>query len=93
MHEGSYKRDLKFDLFATQRGRGRQSRDLVKRAPKLFDRLNQGGARCGPLPRLTPQTSGFFNQASPCAVPRHNLRLVFSNIHESAFESFGDAGM
>ena len=32
MDEWGYERDLKLDLFATQRGRGGQGRDLVERA-------------------------------------------------------------
>ena len=93
MNERGYERDLKFDLFATQRGRGRQRRDLGKSARKLLGSFNQGRARQRPFSGLTPQTGSFFDQASLSAVTRQNLRLVLSNVGEPAFEIFGNAGM
>src|SRR5262249_44681516 len=36
MHEWGYERDLKLDLFAAQRGRGREGRDLGKRPRQLL---------------------------------------------------------
>jgi hypothetical protein len=36
-----YERDLEVDLLATQSGRGRQVRDLRKRAVELSSRLDQ----------------------------------------------------
>jgi hypothetical protein len=41
MHEWIYERDLKLDLLATQRGSGRQGRDLGKRAGDLLRGFNQ----------------------------------------------------
>ena len=93
MHERGYERDLKLDLFSTQRGRGRQPCDLGERARKLFDRLNQGGARHGPLSGPAPQSSGFFVQASLRAVTCQYLRLVLDNVGEATFDGFHDAGM
>jgi len=54
MDEWSYERDLKFDFFATRRGRGWQGRDRVKRAGELRYRFYQRRARQRPLSRLTP---------------------------------------
>ena len=61
MDQWGYERDLKPDLFATQRGRGGQGRNLVKCAGKLNCRLNQCRALKRPLSRLTPQTCGLLD--------------------------------
>ena len=45
MDEWVYKRHLKPDLFAAQRGSGRQGRNLVKPAAELRRGLNQRRAR------------------------------------------------
>ena len=90
---GVDERDLELDLFATQRRSGGQGRDLVKRACKLLDGFDQRRARQRPLSGLAPQTRSFLDQASLSAVTRQNLRLVFGDFSEVAFESFGDAGM
>ena len=54
MDERGYERDLKLDLFAAQRGRGGQGRDLVESACELLYGLNQRRALQRPLSRFAP---------------------------------------
>jgi hypothetical protein len=93
MHERGYERDLKLDLFATHRGRGRQGRDLVECAGELRYRLNQRRAFERPLSRFAPQERGLLDQSGFGAVTRQQLGLAFGDLRELAFECFGDAGM
>jgi hypothetical protein len=59
--EWGYERDLKLDLFATQRGRGGQGRNLVERKRDLLYGFNQCRALRRPLSRFAPQPSGFLD--------------------------------
>ena len=93
MEKRGYERDLKLDLFATQRGCRRYRRDLRKSASKLLYRFNEGGARQGPLSGFAPQSCGLFDQTTLSAVPRQDLRLVLDNVGETAFKCFGNAGV
>jgi hypothetical protein len=55
---------------------------------ELLCRLNQRGARQRALSRSAPQSGGFFNQASLCAMTRQQLGLVLGNLRKLAFEGF-----
>ena len=93
MEQRGYERDLKLDLLATQRGRARQGRKLVKRARKLRHSFDQCRTLQRPLSRLAPQARSLFDQSGLGAMTRQQLRLVFGNLRELAFKCFGDTGM
>jgi hypothetical protein len=80
-------------LLATQSGRGRQVRDLRKRAVELSSRLDQRGARQRPLSRFAPQPYSFLDQPSVGVVTREQFRLVLSNLGKVFLKSIGDASM
>ena len=93
MEERGYERDLKFDLFATQRRRGRQGRNLAEGTGELLGSFDQGRALQRPLSRLAPKARGLLDQASLGAVTRQQLRLALGDLGELAFECFGYSGM
>ena len=70
MDEWGYERDLKLDLFATQRGRGGQCRYLVEGAGELFGSFDQRRAHQRPLPRFAPQKRRLLNQPGLSKVTR-----------------------
>ena len=57
MDEWSYKRNLKFNLLATQRGSSGQGRNLVERTLELLYGFSKRRTVKRPLSRLTPQAS------------------------------------
>ena len=93
MHERGYQRDLKLDLFATQRGVRGQRRNLLERAGELLCGFDQRRALQRPLSRFTPKARGLFDLASFGAMTRQNLRLVLSNLSEMALKRFGDTSV
>src|SRR5271166_2987752 len=93
MDEWGYERDLKLDLFATQRWRTGQRRNLIKRVGELSRRLNQRRALQRPLSRFAPKESGLLDQTGLGAVTRQKLGLALGNRGELALKGFGDAGV
>ena len=93
MDERGYQRDLKLDLLAAQRRRGRQRRDLIKRARELLYGFNQRRALQRPLSRLAPEARSLLDQPSLGAVTRQQFGLALGDLRELAFKSFGDAGV
>ena len=61
MEEWIYKRDLKLDLLATQRGRRGQVRDLAEGARELLYGFNERRARQRPLSRFAPQARSLLD--------------------------------
>ena len=92
-HQCVYKRDLKLDLLAAQRGSGGQSRDLVEGTGKLLRGFNQCRAFERPLPRFAPQTRSLLDLPGLGAVARQQLRLALGHLRELAFEGFSDTGV
>ena len=93
MGKRGYKRDLKLDLLAAQRGRGGQGRNLAESTRDLLYGFDQRRALHRPLPRLAPQVHRLLDLPSFSAVTREQLRLTFGDIGELTFEGFGDPGM
>jgi hypothetical protein len=91
--ERDYQRDLKLDLFAPQRGSGRQGLDLVDGTRELLYGFNQRRALERPLSCLAPQACRFLDQPGLSAVPGQQLRLALGNVRELALEDVGDAGV
>jgi hypothetical protein len=58
MEKRGYERDLKFDLFATQRGSGRQGRNLVEGMGNLRGCFYQSRTGQRPLSSFAPQACG-----------------------------------
>src|SRR5262249_34026335 len=83
-----YKRHLKFDLLAAQRGRGGGGRDPGKRPRPLLYRFNQGPAVPRSLSRLTPQTPRPPHPARPAAATRPPTRRALADLRKLAFERF-----
>ena len=75
MHEWGYERDLKLDLFATQRRRGRQHRDQIKGTRQLLYRFNECRALQRPLSRFAPKARSLLDQPCLGAVTRQQLAV------------------
>jgi len=88
-----YKRNLKLDLFSTQRWSGRQGRNLAKRAGELRGSLYERRALHRPQSCFTPQPSGLLDLARFRVVTRQQLRLVLDDLGELGLKRFGDTGM
>ena len=94
MDEWGYERDLKLDLFATQRGAWR-ARPQSGRERELSCAIgfNQCRALQRPLPCLAPQARGLLDLSGLRAVARQQFGLALGNLGELAFEGFGDPGV
>ena len=90
---GVYERDLKLDLLATQRGRGGQGRDLVKRTCELLCGFNQRRALQRPLSRFAPPFDRSLGQARLREVMREQLRLGRSGGGKLVAQNLGDAAV
>src|SRR5580700_9456728 len=93
MNDRGYERDLQLDLFATQRGRGWQGRDLVEGTCELSYRFNQRRMRQRPLTRFAPQARGLLDQARISAVTRKQFGLVLGNLGELGLKRSGDTSV
>ncbi len=85
MHDWRYYRDLELDLFAAQRRRGGQGRNLVERAPELRLGLDQRRARQRLPSSLTPKARRLLDQTCLGAVARQKLGLALCDVDEPAF--------
>ena len=93
MEEWGYERDLKLDLLATQRGSGRQGRDLVQGSGELRRGFNQRRALQRPLSRLRPPFDGRFGEARLAEVMCQQLGLDRSGGGEIIAQDLGDAAV
>src|SRR5215471_2338653 len=93
VHKRGYGRNLKLDMLTAQRGRGRQSGDLIEGARELLYCFDQRRLRQRPLPRFAPKVCGFLDQAGLGPMSRQQLRSALSAFRELALDGFGDAGM
>ena len=81
MEEWSYERDLNLDLFAAQRGAGRQGSDLSKCAGELLCRFDQRRAFQRPPARFAPPFHRLLCETSLSKVMRQHFRLARSSGH------------
>ena len=93
MHEWGYQRDLKLDLLATQRGRGRQGRDLVEGPCELLCGFNQRRSLQRPLSRFAPPFDRGLGQARLGEVMRQQLRLGRSGGGELVAQNLANAAV
>src|SRR5215472_4403375 len=91
--EWGYECNLELDLFATQRGRGGQGRDLVERKCELLYGFNQRGALRRALACFAPQPRGFLDLPCLGAMSRQQLGLILGDLRELTFEGCGDSSM
>ncbi len=93
VHQSVCERDLKLDLLTAQRGRGRQSGNLIEGARELLYCFDQRRLRQRPQSRFAPKVCGFLDHAGLCPMARQQLRSALSAFREVALDGFGDAGM
>ena len=93
MEEWGYERDLKLDLFATQRGSAGQGRNLVEGARELLCGFDQRRALQRPLSRFAPPFDGRFGHARLGEVMRQQLRFGRSGAGELVAQGLADAAV
>ena len=92
MHEWRYERDLKLDLFATQRWRGGQDRYVIKRAREMRYCLGTRAFQRA-LPGLAPPFYCGFGHVGLAKMMRKQLRLDRSVGDDPIAQRLGDAAI
>src|ERR1700722_14176895 len=92
-YQWGYERDLKLDPFATQRGSGRQSCDLVEGARELLCGFDKRRMLQRLLSRFAPPFDGRLDEASLRKVMRQQRGLGGDAVSELVAQNLSDASV